>query len=123
MAPLHSPKDYLFQLHATSSGEAKRIWKRSIKEEWDHKCAYCGSEENLTLDHIVPQSKGGTDTTKNVICCCHSCNQDKAHTPWEDWYSSQSFFNEERYKKIKNWIKPDPPMNLYAYRPRRNAAS
>lgn len=123
MAPLHSPKEYLFQLYTTSSGEAKRIWRKSIKEEWDDKCAYCGSDQNLTLDHIIPQSKGGSDTTKNVVCCCHSCNQDKAHTPWEDWYLSQEFFSEEKYERIKNWMKPDPPKNLYAYRPRRNSVS
>ena len=123
MGPLHSPKEYLFNLYTTSSGEAKRMWRQNIKEEWGHKCAYCGAEENLTIDHIVPQSKGGLDTTKNVVCCCKSCNHDKGHTPWEEWYSSQEFFSVENYQKIKNWIKPEPPINLFAYRPRRNNAS
>jgi 5-methylcytosine-specific restriction endonuclease McrA len=123
MTPLHSPKDYLFQLYATSSGEAKRMWRKSIKEKWGDKCAYCGSEENLTLDHIVPQSKGGSDTTKNVVCCCHSCNQSKGHEHWKLWYVQQDFYSEEKFDKIENWIKPDPPINLYAYRPRRNSIS
>lgn len=118
MVPFHSPKDYLFNLYTTSSGEAKRIWRKHIKEEWNHQCAYCGSNENLTIDHVVPQSKGGTDTTKNVVCCCHSCNQSKSHIPWEEWYLKQDFFSEENYKKIVNWIKPDPPVNLFAYRKR-----
>jgi 5-methylcytosine-specific restriction endonuclease McrA len=117
---LHSPDQYLYNLHATSSSEAKRLWRRQIREKWEHKCAYCGSEEKLTIDHIVPQSKGGMDFTKNVVCCCHSCNQDKGHTPWEDWYFSQEFFSTEKYEKIKNWMKPDPPVNLFSYRPRRN---
>ena len=76
-----SPSEYLFNLRTTSPGEAKRMWRQKIKESWEHQCAYCGSEENLTIDHIVPQSKGGMDFTKNVVCCCHSCNQDKSHTP------------------------------------------
>jgi 5-methylcytosine-specific restriction endonuclease McrA len=66
MDPLQSPQDYLFNLQATSSTEAKRLWRKQIKESWDHKCAYCGSEENLTLDHVTPQSKGGSDTTDNL---------------------------------------------------------
>lgn len=123
MTPLHSSKEYLFNLYTTSSGEARRLWRKQIKESWNHQCAYCGSEENLTIDHVIPQSKGGSDFTKNVVCCCHSCNQNKSHTPWEEWYFSQEFFSRERYDKIKNWMKPDPPSNLFTYRPRRNNAS
>jgi len=123
MGPLHSPKEYLFQLYTTSSGEAKRMWRQKIKEEWGHQCAYCGSEENLTIDHIVPQSKGGLDNTKNVVCCCHSCNQSKGHEHWKLWYVQQNFYSEEKFDKIENWMKPDPPTNLYTYRPRRNNLS
>ena len=63
------------------------------------------------------------DTTKNMVSCCHSCTQDKGHTPWEDWYFSQEFFSLMRYSEIVNWMKPDPPTNLFLYRPRRNNAS
>ena len=67
--PLYnSPQAYVFNLQTTSSAEAKRLWRKRIKEEWGHKCAYCGSEEELTLDHVVPRSKGGADFTKNVVC-------------------------------------------------------
>jgi 5-methylcytosine-specific restriction endonuclease McrA len=66
MGPLQSPEEYLFNLQATSQSEAKRLWRKQIKESWDHKCAYCGSEEDLTLDHVIPQSKGGLDITRNV---------------------------------------------------------
>ena len=117
---LHTPDQYLYNLHTTSSAEAKRLWRKHIKESWSHKCAYCNSEENLTLDHIVPQSKGGMDFTKNVVCCCHSCNQNKGHEHWKLWYVQQDFYSEERFDKIEEWMKPDPPVNLFKYRPRRN---
>jgi hypothetical protein len=123
MVPLHSPSEYLFNLHTTSSGEAKRLWRKHIKEQWDHKCAYCESKDNLTIDHIIPQSKGGLDITRNVVCCCKTCNHDKGHTSWEEWYFSHEFFDMGRYEKIKNWMKPDLPTNLFAYRPRKNNAS
>ena len=123
MEILSTPHHYLFNLETLSSSEAKRLWRRKIKQRWDYECAYCGSEKDLTIDHIVPRSKGGNDFTKNVVCCCHDCNQSKSHTPWEDWYFSQEFFNMNRYNMINEWMEPDPPTNLFAYRPRRNNAS
>jgi hypothetical protein len=122
MGPLHSPKEYLFNLYTTSSGDAKRIWRKHIKESWNHKCAYCESEDNLTIDHIVPQSKGGLDITTNVVCSCHSCNQSKGHEHWKLWYVQQDFYSEERFDKIEEWMKPDPPTNLFKYRSRKNNA-
>jgi hypothetical protein len=120
MIPLQSPRDYLFNLETTSKSDAKRLWRKQIKESWDHKCAYCGSEDNLTLDHILPQCKGGLDTKTNVVACCHSCNQSKGHTPWEEWYCSQYFFSPENYEKINDWMKPEAPFNLYRYPRRKN---
>jgi hypothetical protein len=123
MEILSSPQQYLFHLQTTSPGEAKRLWRQKIKDKWDNQCAYCGCGEELTIDHIVPRSKGGPDFTKNCLCACHSCNQDKAHTPMEEWYLSQEFFSIDRYERIQEWMKPDPPANLYMYRKRRNNAS
>ncbi len=119
---LRSPQEYLFNLRTTSPGEAKRLWKREIREKWENQCAYCGASENLTIDHIVPQCKGGMDFTKNVVCCCHSCNQSKGHEHWKLWYVQQDFYSEERFDKIEEWMKPDPPTNLFKYRPRKNTA-
>ena len=58
MRVLSSPQQYLFNLETTSSQEAKRLWRRKIKESWDYECAYCGSDNHITIDHIVPRSKG-----------------------------------------------------------------
>ena len=66
-----SPEGYLFNLHTCSSSEAKRMWKTAIKNQWNNKCAYCGSDTNLTLDHIVPRSKGGSNHTTNVLCAIY----------------------------------------------------
>ena len=120
MVPLHSFKDYLFNLETTSKAEAKRMWRRNIKEQWEYKCAYCESEENITLDHIIPQCKGGFDVKTNVISCCHSCNQSKGHEHWKLWYVQQDFYSEERFDKIEEWMKPPLPTNLYVYARRKN---
>jgi hypothetical protein len=122
--PLYnSSGDYLYNLQACSSAEAKRMWRNEIKEKWNHECAYCGSNDELTLDHIIPLAKGGVDYTHNVLCSCRKCNSDKGHTPWRDWYGGQEFFSYERMEKIEEWIRPPRPSNLYTYRQRRNNAS
>lgn len=121
----YSSQEYLYSLKTTSSSEAKRMWRDKIREEWDNKCAYCESENNLTIDHIIPQSKGGMDVTENVVCCCYSCNQSKGHRSWEEWYSSQDFFDFKKYEKILKWIKDHNRSStiLYQYKPRKNYLS
>lgn len=37
-------------------------------------CLFCGSTENLSLDHILPWSMGGPDTVENLRVLCRSCN-------------------------------------------------
>ena len=69
MEILSSPRQYLFNLQTLTSKDAKRLWRDKIKQKWDYKCAYCGSKENITLDHVLAQSKGGQDITKNIVCC------------------------------------------------------
>lgn len=40
-------------------------------------CAYCGSAERLTVDHVVPMALGGTNTVSNLAPACHGCNAQK----------------------------------------------
>lgn len=105
MFAFSSPDDFLFYLKTTSPSEAKKIFKRTIKEEWNNTCCYCGNTDNLTLDHIIPKIKGGKDIKSNLVCACNSCNRRKGHSIMEDWYRSQEFFSEHRLNKIKNWSK------------------
>src|SRR5689334_24757151 len=45
-------------------------------------CQYCGvvlSHGELTLDHVVPRSRGGLSTWENLVACCHGCNRRKAN--------------------------------------------
>ncbi len=103
MEVFSSPEDYLYNLHTCSPGEARRIWKDSIKESFNYKCAYCGSRENLTLDHVVPRFHGGTDETKNLICACAECNRDKSHEDWRSWYTRQGFYDPYKEARIIEW--------------------
>jgi 5-methylcytosine-specific restriction endonuclease McrA len=56
-----------------------RIYKRD-----GYKCVYCGSNKNLTIDHVLPKSRGGTNRWTNLVTCCGSCNRKKGDkTPYE----------------------------------------
>lgn len=37
-------------------------------------CQYCGDEEDLTFDHVIPRSRGGRTTWENVVTACAPCN-------------------------------------------------
>ena len=52
--------------------------------EWQHilslyqnRCAYCGSNDRLTMDHYIPLASGGTHTKENVVPACLDCNRRK----------------------------------------------
>ena len=57
--------------------------KRNILKRDNHQCQYCGSKGGkLTIDHIVPRTKGGKSTWENLVCACVSCNNKKGeHRP------------------------------------------
>jgi len=40
-------------------------------------CQYCGSPDNLTLDHVIPKSRGGSSNWDNLITACKTCNSKK----------------------------------------------
>ena len=47
-------------------------------------CHYCG-EKGDTVDHIVPESKGGKYIETNLVCCCSNCNSDKSDMDYEEY--------------------------------------
>lgn len=44
-----------------------------------HKCQYCGATKRLTIDHVIPKSKGGDDSWENLVVACSSCNTKKSN--------------------------------------------
>jgi len=61
----------------------QRAWKipavnrREVLRRDKHTCQYCGSTKRLTLDHIIPRSKGGEHSWTNVVTACERCNSSK----------------------------------------------
>jgi CRISPR/Cas system Type II protein with McrA/HNH and RuvC-like nuclease domain len=50
-------------------------------------CVYCGdnNRKTLTLDHVIPQSKGGKDTWDNLVTACRKCNSEKSNLTLEEY--------------------------------------
>lgn len=61
--------------------------RRNIFLRDGHRCQYCGnrfSSPQLSLDHVLPKSRGGPDTWENIVCACLTCNVNKGgRTPQE----------------------------------------
>lgn len=48
-------------------------------------CAYCGATDNMSIDHVVPLSRGGTHDVDNLLPACRSCNSSKGNRLLEEW--------------------------------------
>jgi 5-methylcytosine-specific restriction endonuclease McrA len=55
----------------------RKITRRAVfaRDRWT--CQYCGSRTSLTVDHVVPRSKGGNSSWDNIVTSCAPCNRRK----------------------------------------------
>ncbi len=58
--------------------------RRNVMRRDDYTCQYCGKKTKLTIDHVIPKSRGGADTWENLTTACERCNVKKGSlTPRE----------------------------------------
>lgn len=53
--------------------------KRNVTVRDNYTCVYCGSNRNLTIDHIIPKAKGGKSSFENCATACKPCNNKKGN--------------------------------------------
>ena len=58
--------------------------------EWlvDQPCAYCGAEDRIEVDHVVPIARGGDHDEMNLVPACRSCNASKGKKLMSEWKGS-----------------------------------
>ncbi len=62
--------------------QTRALSRKNILLRDRNACQYCGSvlhSSELTLDHVVPRSRGGMSSWENLVACCHSCNRHKGN--------------------------------------------
>lgn len=78
MAPIYEPSPI--------PGKSKNYFKKKpipsrarflVMHRDNHECKQCGATEDLTIDHIHPESKGGTNDIENLQVLCRRCNCSK----------------------------------------------
>ena len=63
---------------------ASNWWQGELQKGVCHYCHRHVGRENLTMDHVIPVSRGGTSTRGNCVPCCKECNNKKKYlTPAE----------------------------------------
>jgi len=67
--------------------QSRALSRKNILLRDRNTCQYCGTvlpSSELTLDHVIPRSRGGSSTWENLVACCHACNRRKGNqTPIE----------------------------------------
>jgi len=62
--------------------QTRALSRRNILLRDRNTCQYCGevfASGDLTLDHVIPRSRGGNSTWENLVACCHACNRQKGN--------------------------------------------
>ncbi len=67
-------------------------------------CCYCGSQEFLSVDHLIPTKRGGANSGDNLVWACRSCNSSKCANDALEWLSQKNQFPSilllRRYLKL-----------------------
>jgi len=82
----HLPWPSIVRLKAYVSDPYKRIMlsRKNVLRRDRFRCQYCSGRDKLTIDHVVPKSRGGRDTWENLVAACTRCNNKKGNrTPEE----------------------------------------
>jgi 5-methylcytosine-specific restriction endonuclease McrA len=62
--------------------QTRALSRKNILLRDRNQCQYCGvvlPSGELTLDHVIPRSRGGNSTWENLVACCHACNRRKGN--------------------------------------------
>ncbi len=62
--------------------QTRALSRKNILLRDRNTCQYCAeilASSDLTLDHVIPRSRGGASTWENLVACCHECNRRKSN--------------------------------------------
>ncbi|MCF7788291.1 MAG: HNH endonuclease [Prosthecobacter sp.] len=68
------PGDLKYERQPISENVRHEVWRR-----YEGRCTQCSSVHNLEFDHIIPVSRGGANTVRNIQLLCEPCNRSKSN--------------------------------------------
>ena len=63
--------------HVPRDTRGRKITRRAVFARDGWACQYCGTRTTLTVDHVIPRSKGGASSWENIVASCAPCNRRK----------------------------------------------
>jgi 5-methylcytosine-specific restriction endonuclease McrA len=63
---------------------------KDLRRLYSQPCASCGTMENLSIDHIIPLSRGGSHSIGNMMTLCRSCNASKNARTIMEWRQAKT---------------------------------
>lgn len=91
------------------------IKKQEILNKTKNHCAYCGCKlklEQMTIDHVIPKSNGGTKDIKNLMPCCPDCNNYKSSLGIKDFRKKIN----KAYRAIEKCLKDNAGEKLLMFK-------
>ena len=71
-----------------------RDLRKSIIDASNGRCHYCQNNMNMVfVDHVIPRSRGGSDTLENLVACCSSCSARKGASTPNEWATRERIFS------------------------------
>jgi len=100
----HLTKEEFIKIEKAKMRKLKdtRWWRRKLEIGI---CYYCGrkvSKEELTMDHKIPLSLGGTSTRDNIVPACKECNTKKKNLPPWEWEEYLARLRGEKVEEIES---------------------
>ena len=87
-----------------------------LLHKWQYKCAYCDKKDTpLEIDHIVPKSKGGSNSVTNLVIACRSCNEKKSNKSLSEFLNKKPDRITKINKQLKSPLKDAGAINAIRY--------
>lgn len=88
-------EDIRKERHKARELRASQWWKRQCSKGICHYCGRKTRAAELTMDHIVPISRGGKSTKGNAVPCCKECNNNKKQLLPMEWQAYLEGFRQK----------------------------
>ena len=85
-------KNYGFIMERFKKLQSGKVnWSGSIREyikerDVTGECIYCSSKTGLSVDHLIPRSRGGPESSDNAVMACKACNSSRGDKGIYEWY-------------------------------------